>query len=319
MSKPLENVTDIGGALADDDLFYTVQDSSGNGRKSALSRLWTYIQSKGRERLTANRTYYVNASTGSDSNDGLTSGTAFATIAKAYSVIVSTLDLAGYTVTIQLADGTYTAGLTINVPWTGGGSVTLQGNSSTPSNVVISLANGFPVIFNVPLPGGLLIKDVKLTTGTSGDCIRGNGAGKCQFTNVEFGAAAWWHIYVNAPGCKMEALGNYAISGSPGFSHIGLIANTHFLSAGRTITITNTPAWGIAFLEASGAASAQMHGMTFTGAATGARFNVKENAAIYIAGAGATYFPGNSAGVFGTKTFTDSNSDTVVVEQGVVA
>lgn len=318
MSYRISDFPDVGADLADSDLF-ELETVAGNSRKSAISRLWTYIQSKGRERLTANRTYYVNASTGSDANDGLTSGAAFQTIGKAYSVIVSSLDVAGCTVTIQLADGVYTSGLTINSPWTGGGAVTVQGNASTPSNVHVSITGTFGFIFNCPLPGILTIKDMKISTTTAGDCIRANGPGQIQFTNLEFGSAGWWHLYANAPGAKINAIGNYAISGAPGFSHIGLVSNTHMLCAGRTITITGTPAWGIAFLEASGASSAQMHAMTFTGSATGRRFIVKENAAIYIAGAGASYFPGNLAGLFGTKTFTDSNSDTVAVEQGVVA
>ena len=64
----------------------------------------------GRERLTSNRTYYVRTD-GSNSNDGLTntSGGAFLTIQYAIDVVSSILDIASdVTVTIKVADGTYT-------------------------------------------------------------------------------------------------------------------------------------------------------------------------------------------------------------------
>lgn len=56
--------------------------------------------SSGRTQLVANRTYYVHFNTGSDSNNGLTSGASFKNLQKAIDVI-SALDLNGYTVTIN--------------------------------------------------------------------------------------------------------------------------------------------------------------------------------------------------------------------------
>lgn len=77
-----------------------------------------------REKLTANRTYYVRTD-GSDSNDGLTnsSGGAFLTISKAITVCKS-LDFAGYTVTIQVGSGTFSETVS---PTEINGNVTIQG------------------------------------------------------------------------------------------------------------------------------------------------------------------------------------------------
>ena len=94
-----------------------------------------------RELLAANRTYYVRTD-GSDGNTGLanTAGGAFLTIQKAIS-IVAALDISIYDVTINVADGTYTAGIAITGPWIGTGStLTITGNTTTPANCVISRA-----------------------------------------------------------------------------------------------------------------------------------------------------------------------------------
>ena len=94
-----------------------------------------------REVLTANRTYYVRTD-GSDSNTGLanTSGGAFLTIQKAIDVVGS-IDLSIYDVTIQVGAGTYTQNLVFKT-LVGAGSATLQGDTTTPSNVVLSPASG---------------------------------------------------------------------------------------------------------------------------------------------------------------------------------
>src|ERR1035437_2656030 len=97
-----------------------------------------------REVLTADRTYYV-ATTGSNSNDG-SSGSPFASVQYAYNLIASTLDIAGYTVTIQMEDGAYndtTGCLLITKTWTGGGSIVWQGNLSDQTAVTV-LATGGP-------------------------------------------------------------------------------------------------------------------------------------------------------------------------------
>lgn len=99
-----------------------------------------------RSKLTAARTYYVRTD-GSDSNTGLvnTAGGAFLTLQKAANVIMDTLDLAGYVVTVQIADGTYTAGVIWDRPTVGAkivGGVVFSGNGATPANVVVADVTG---------------------------------------------------------------------------------------------------------------------------------------------------------------------------------
>jgi hypothetical protein len=96
----------------------------------------------GRELLTADRTYFVSPS-GSDANDGLTTGTPFLTIQFAIDT-AAMLDISIHNVIIDLwtATGvgtvTYTPTAIINVKYPiGGGQVILQGNSANQDSVII--------------------------------------------------------------------------------------------------------------------------------------------------------------------------------------
>ncbi len=82
---------------------------------------------------TADLTFYVNPSTGSDENPG-TSGSPFKTIAKAISLIPK---IVNHNVTINLANGSYSEGITLS-GYVGSGSIIITGNTSNPENVVLS-------------------------------------------------------------------------------------------------------------------------------------------------------------------------------------
>lgn len=247
-----------------------------------------------REVLTANRTYYVRTD-GSDSNDGLadTAGGAFLTIQKAFDVIC-TIDLNGKDVTVQIGDGTYTAGLNFNKPWVGGNLV-FQGNSGTPANVVISVTSANGVQSTAPLSGVVTIKDLKITCATGGSGLLHNKAGLMQIANLDFGACVTAQIQCQGPGADILVTGNYAITGACA-RHFIASEQGRITAASRTITITGTPAFSTAFADASRLGLIMAQGMTFSGSATGARYSAITNAVIHTGGGGATYFPGNAAG-----------------------
>lgn len=249
-----------------------------------------------RELLAANRTYYV-ATTGSDSNSGLSSGAAFATIQKAYDTIAAKLDLAGFTVTIQLADGTYTAGLAIAKPWTGGGAITIQGNNGTPANVLVS-TSGDCLNVSCLLPNILTIKDLKVVS-SAGSGIFHSGVGTINFQNVNFGACAVYQFIALGGSATIVATGNYAISGGAVYHMFGGAGGSVFVE-GLTITLTGTPAFSGAFAIAKSLGAIVADGNTYSGSATGTRYSVTLNGIINTAGGGANYFPGNSAGATAT-------------------
>ena len=245
-----------------------------------------------RELLTAARTYYVDGTSGSDSNDGLSSGAgAFATIQKAIDTAAS-LDISIYDVTINVAAGTYAEALTLK-HLVGAGVCYIVGDEVTLSNVVIAPTSGIcftaASIFSTYYLRGMSLNPV------SGSGVSVSGPGKVIVRNLSFGAGTV-HL-TTQPGGIIESDGDYTIAGG---------ATYHWLSSGmidirgRTITITGTPAFGTT--GSSGFASAIRGGgiicfsNTFSGSATGRRYFASGNGFIDSNGAGATYLPGDSAG-----------------------
>lgn len=248
----------------------------------------TGISGTGRTKLAADRTYYVRTD-GSDSNDGLTnsSGGAFLTIQKAINVVL-TLDLGGYAVTIQVGNGTYTAGASVSSPFVGG-LVTLQGDTTTPSNVHISVTNGMCIY--VGNKASIAIGGFKLSTTTSGYGIY---AGSDSFINIngkmEYGACASEQI-----GCFSSVISinaDYTISGGSA-SHIYAADLGVVNDYTRTVTITGTPNFATAFVQAERLANVLCFSNTWSGSATGKRYDANNNAVLYTGGA---TLPGNSAG-----------------------
>jgi hypothetical protein len=244
-----------------------------------------------REVLTGNRTYYVRTD-GSDSNNGLanTAGGAFLTVQKAIDTAIA-LDLSLYSVTIQVADGTYTGALTLK-PYTGTGPIYIIGNTTTPANAVISTTSANCVTAQ-PFARQWNIKGFKFITTTAGDCILSQRGAKIVIDGaVEFGACAGTaHLY--HIGGDIEVASNYTISGGA-VIHI-LTSGGYFSANGITTTLTGTPAFSY-FAYAAGISNLQHAGGTFSGAATGKRYNAIQNSLINTNGGGANYFPGDAAG-----------------------
>ena len=163
---------------------YTKQ--SGSNWRAQVTRDYT------REVLDAARTYYVRTD-GSDSNEGLADSAAgaFLTIQKAITTCY-TIDQNGFTITIQVATGTYTAGAAVALPFTG--PVTLRGDPTTPANVLISVTNDQCV--NVTAQGEISITGFKLVTTSSGQGLRAAFGGRIFVTgNMDFGAVANAHMH----------------------------------------------------------------------------------------------------------------------------
>ncbi len=247
----------------------------------------------GREMLTADRVYYVSP-TGSDSNDGLSSVAPFATIQKAIDAANSELDFAGYTVTVQLADGTYNEAVTVKpmIGMAGTNSLVIQGNATAPSNVVINATGtGFYL-------GGksvaAYIKDMEITATSV--CVAADGS-SVNLGNIVFGSAV---IHVQSTNYAFVSfVSDYSIAGSAA-THLNATVAGIINCISMTVTINGTPAFSSAFVAAFANCYVRVSGNTYSGSATGTRYSISANSVVFTSGAPSTYLPGDAAGATNT-------------------
>lgn len=261
--------------------------------------LLAYFKGQFREKLTAARTYYVRTD-GSDSNDGLanTSGGAFLTIQKAVDV-ASSLDNGGFDVTLSIGAGTFTSRVFFK-SFVGGGLVKLVGAGVASTTIDPASSDGVGVVQGFGVTGIYQIEEVKIQytgTGKAQALLYAYGGSTIYFGNIAFGAGSAWHVGAQFHG-YCEALANYSITGGAD-SHMAAFTSGAININGKTVTITGTPAFATTFARAEFTSTIYAYGNTYSGSATGKRYQVSAGGGIRVIGAGTTYFPGN---VSGTET-----------------
>jgi hypothetical protein len=247
----------------------------------------------GRLRLTTNTTLYV-ATTGSDTTGTGAAGAPFATVQKAYSYAQNNYDLNGYTLTISVAAGTYTA------PAVTPGSIVGQTQQST---VVLNGA-GASTIFSTTSTSAIsaygaariTLQNMLVQTTTAGDTVNANGGATIAIgPGVTFGACAGNHLSAtNSSTIFLTA--NYSISGGA-LNHL-LVSGGQLLIQGSAIVANVTTPVSIGtFASAAELGLIKVPGWSVTGSAvTGTRYASTLNAVISGAGGSGTYFPGTIAG-----------------------
>lgn len=243
-----------------------------------------------REKLTAPRTYYVRTD-GSDANTGLanTSGAAFKTIQKAINVTY-TLDLNGFGVTVQVADGAYTAGVVASVPFLGG-SVSVLGNTTTPANVTVTLASGN--VFQVTGGAQMTVKGFKVSNSVAGAGLYASSGGFITADRMDFGQVAGDHVEAADEGSISLFNGSYTISGGGSghwHAHSGKIVDAY-----NTITLIGTPTFANYFCGIA-AGEIQCQQNTFVGTANGPKFLIHYLGFALASAGNLNYLPGSSPG-----------------------
>ena len=298
-------ISTYGTDTLDDTDFIVGTTAAGLVKRFAASEFGT----TGRELLTANRTYY-SRSDGSDSNTGLVnnSGGAFLTVQKAVDVVCNTLDLGGFDVTIQrtgaVAESVVLkdylgATATINAVWGLPSGVKILGDRTTlilwePSSTTSNAVQG-----DTSRPW--ILDGFKWAFATSAGFTAVNaGLAPIYVGKVEFGA--WTTAY--HMGGNVRITEDYTISGGAiahrivsGFTASG--AQDHNNYGGATVTLTGTPAFSQAFVVVD-FGYLEANGITYSGSATGKRYEVSTNGVVQTFGSGANYFPGNAAGTAAT-------------------
>lgn len=254
-----------------------------------------------RERLAADRTYYVRAD-GSNSNTGLanTAGGAFLTIQRAVDTAYS-VDANAFNITIQVADGTWTEAVTANGPMVGARTLTIQGNTGTPANVVWNRTSGRCI--SAQSGANITVTGIEFRTTTSGECLTADGPGSKITIGaaVRFGAAAGPHMFAYGGG-SIFGRSNYSIVGGTTY-HTFAQAGGNIDIQGITVTLTGTPAFSSSFARSVSSSIILLGFNTFSGAATGVRYQVTTGSGIDVNGGGATYLPGGTAGTADAATY----------------
>lgn len=251
-----------------------------------------------REKLTANRTYYVR-SDGSDSNNGLsnTAGGAFLTIQKAVDIAAS-LDLGIYDITIRCS-GTFSA-TTVLKSLIGAGKVTIRGNADDTTTMAVSVSgasvNAFE--FGSGFQGTYRLQYLSISSaGGSGISTGGAGPASLEIANVAFGACNFYHVWA-ASNQSVDFVGPCSISG--GAFAFARCSDSAVVRMNQAFTLTGTPAFASAFVVAERGGGIVATLASFTGGATGSRYQATLNAYIFVNGAGATFLPGSTAGTTAT-------------------
>lgn len=249
--------------------------------------------------LMTARTLYVRTD-GNDANDGFadTASRAFLTIQAAVNTLAKMpYDPKGFAAgagwVIKLADGTYSETVKLyNVPYF---DVTLRGNTVTPGNVIIAGTSDGVTAIGMRTNWNL---DSLRINAASGLGLRVEQNSVVSFQNVVFGSCTAGHIQTLTGGV-VNVTGPYAIAAASSFHIIARLGGAVDIPA-VTVTITGTPAFSGSFALVQQAAAVRINGATFTGSATGVRYSVACNGVIDTNGGGASYLPGNSAGVTAT-------------------
>lgn len=250
-----------------------------------------------RERLSADRTYYVRKD-GSDSNTGLadTAGGAFLTIQKAVDT-VGALDVATHQVTILVRAGTYVENVVFS-GYVGSKMPILEGDTTTPANVLINPAS-FVCLLNENRVKWR-VRGFKLASATTGTGIRVVYADSyLEFGAMDFGACTSVHVAAWYGG-QIWCTENYSITGASAHHWYSLDAGSGINVSSRTITITGTPAFSTTFAFGTRGSWMVANGNTYTGSATGKRYDLTKAAQMDTSGA---TLPGSVAGTVATNAF----------------
>lgn len=266
-------------------------------------------------KLAGNISLFVS-SAGLDTNSGLTAADAWLTGTNAWNVLRDKFDLAGFTITVNIAAGTYTQFLAIG-PLTGQSSRTaciFVGSIAGPTSYIFSNTTGIPV--GVASGAKLWIRGIRMTGTTSHNCVVTDVGSELSIDKVDFAGtgAASSDFYLTNYG-YVSVDGGYTFSSAAATDSHMTVAGFGYLQAQgvNTYTFLNGSPYNYAgsgfvrfdflgFVNHRNATWDTSSGATVTGK----RYAGNGNSVCHGAGVGANYFPGNAAGTVGGGAYYDA-------------
>lgn len=263
----------------------SIPEGIANSVTASMSSALAPFISSNRDRLTADRTINVPAD--------------FATMQEAWNHICLDLDLNGFIVTMQLADGTHQGGiddypideLGAGNNYIGGGYVLVNGNLASPGNVIVTSDHQYTIRITQSY---LKIQNFEVrgtvnAIGAAWDGIIENGPG------MRFGQCGGQHIHASSGG-QIFIREDYSIVGG-GSNHWLTHSESQIRVEGRTITLVGTPHFTDAFYFAGTDGLLDASGLIFVGSATGTKWFLENNSMTFLRTDGdIAVFPGDALG-----------------------
>lgn len=267
-----------------------------------INNVWVISGLPPRLKITAPITVYV-ATGGSDSNDGLTSGNAKLTIEAALLQGISNFDLngVGAALVIQVAAGTYTSTGDMvhysgrNVGAQGGCAITVQGATGLALDIRLVATSGD--VFSINTGAIICLRDLSVSTVTSGNGITSDANSKVYVRNLSFYAVAGDHMLASN-NSSIEMQSSYFIRGSTGGAHVHAANGGYINNNGFGAEFSSLSSASFAYFALATSAKIDFSGTIALNAVTvtGQRFLSQQNGTINTSGGGANYFPGSIAG-----------------------
>jgi hypothetical protein len=259
--------------------------------------------------LGASLELYINASTGNDATGNGTSAAPWATLQHARDWAMQNLDLGGQFGVVYSCVGAFAAGVSCVNALAGASGTAEQFSFAATSSITatngncISVAGGGTNVGIVVGAGAVLSLSASGSAGGQGQGLNVFQSGTLTVSgsgSVNFGSCSGGHVVENSGGINLTC--NYTISGNapvhwslqgPGSIVLGQTGS-------QVITLTGTPAFSVAFANGGGAGPAGIlvssSTVSFSGSATGSRYNITQNCTLQTNGGGASFLPGNAAG-----------------------
>jgi hypothetical protein len=282
-----------------EEISYVIETSGLVLSKTDRTQLMQALSRLTRLRLNGNTTFYVSPS-GNDNNSGLSAATPWASLNHAYNWIRDRIDLNGYTVTVQLAHGTYSPMAAV-YPCVGP-TVRFIGEPTDPSLVTVYNPSG--VAIYAQSSANLYLEGMTLrAAGAAGAYVPGGGGidavqASVLINNIHFDVCSEFHMQADVGGF-VGMSGNLLPYQIIGGAHVHSVAKR-----GSAVTLTNAqvlilnnPLFDVAFAYGINAATVDCVGYTATGTARGPRYRVDAAGVVQTLTGNPNFLPGDAAGI----------------------
>ncbi len=271
-----------------------------------------YLKTAVREKLTADRTYYVRTD-GNDNNTGLVNnaGGAFQTIQGAANYFASKLDLAGFNIILRVADGTYAGAMFRGALE---GRVGIKGNALNVDGVVIgnggsgiclgsdSLCICSVDVIDVTLDMTGVYYAIAPTSRTGFFCVGFSyvdaAYGAVKIIGTPLAYSACFYAYQGA----IEVYGNLTLALAGPSDHFALVNGQAAFDCYPDNLIATTPqTFAVDVLLLDQSSRSYWYVGSLSGTINGIKYKIFGNSTL----GGAAYVPGTSPGILDTSSKSD--------------